>query len=237
MDLFRFIWNHVFVMDTFHACLALGPVAVYLLLLGAINLSKRPFLVSGTRDATALGLAVSGFMIVGPLKLFFPEAAAAHFGPFVWLLLLAFYGLCLVLLLLLLRPRLIIYNISADQLRPILAELVDQLDPNGRWAGDMLLLPSLGVQLHVNELALMRNVSLSSVGGDQNYLGWRRLELSLAAALRRVEFGRNPRGISLITAGTLIAAALIWSVARDPQAVADVLVEIGQSVHDMFRRQ
>ncbi|HUT09519.1 MAG TPA: hypothetical protein VMY42_03410 [Thermoguttaceae bacterium] len=237
MELFRFIWDNVFVMDTFHACLALGPVAVYLLLLGAINLSRRPFLVSGTRDATALGLAVSGFMIVGPMKLFFPDAAAAHFGPFVWLLLLAFYGLCLVLVLLLLRPRLVIYNISADQLRPILAELVDQLDPNARWAGDMLLLPGLGVQLHVNELAWMRNVSLSSVGGDQNYLGWRRLELALGAALRRVEFGRNPRGISLVAAGTLIAAALVWAVARDPQAVADALFDIGEAVCNMFRRE
>ena len=34
-------------MDPFRVCLALGPVAIYLLLLGAINLSRRPLLVSG----------------------------------------------------------------------------------------------------------------------------------------------------------------------------------------------
>ena len=38
-------------MDPFRLCLALGPVAIYLLLLGAVNLSRRPLLVSGVRDA------------------------------------------------------------------------------------------------------------------------------------------------------------------------------------------
>ena len=34
-------------MDPFRLCLALGPVAVHLLLLGAVNVSRRPLLVSG----------------------------------------------------------------------------------------------------------------------------------------------------------------------------------------------
>ena len=38
-------------MDPFRLCVALGPVAVYVLLLGALNLSRRAFLVTGTRDA------------------------------------------------------------------------------------------------------------------------------------------------------------------------------------------
>ncbi len=213
-------------MDAFRLCLALGPVAVYLLLLGAINLSRRPFLVSGTRDAAALSLAISGFVIVGPMELFFPNAAAMRFGPYVWVLLLAFYALCVVLVLLLLRPRLIIYNISADQLRPILAELVEQLDSDARWAGDGLVLPNLGVQLYVDNLTAMRNVSLMSAGGSQNHAGWQRLERVLAAALWRVEVTRNPRGVSLITAAMLIALALIMAIARDPQAVAHALFDM-----------
>jgi hypothetical protein len=47
-------------------------VAVYLLLLGVVNWSRRPLLVSGGRDAAALALAVSGMAIVGPIELFFP---------------------------------------------------------------------------------------------------------------------------------------------------------------------
>ena len=151
-------------MDPFRLCLALGPVAVYLLLLGGIHLARRPFVVSGTRDTAALGLAIAGLVAVGPIELFFPHAAAAHFGAAVWMFLAAFYVLCLVLILLLLRPRLVIYNVSTDELRPILADLVPQLDADARWAGDGLMLPNMGVQLHLENLALLRNVSLVATG-------------------------------------------------------------------------
>ena len=213
-------------MDPFRLCLALGPVAVYLLLLGGINLSRRAFMVSGTRDAAALGLAISGLVIVGPIELFFPEAAAISFKGYVWLLLLAFYALCLVLVLLLMRPRLVIYNISVDQLRSILGDLVEQLDAGARWAGDSLVLPSLGVQLHVEGVASMRNVSLVSVGREQDHAGWRRLELALAAALEEVQVARNPRGASFLSAGVLIILILVIAIARDPQAVARELFDM-----------
>ncbi len=226
MELLRACWSLVFGFDSFSACLAFGPVAVYLLLLGTINLSRHPFLVSGNRDAAALGLAVSGLVIAGPIRLYFPEPAADQFGQYVWLFLLAFYGLCLLLTLLLLRPRLIIYNISADQLRPILAELVERLDSDARWAGDMLVLPGLGVQLHVSSLAFMRNVSLKSVGVNQNHLGWRRLESELASTLRRADVPRNLRGLTLVATGLMIFAGLLWAIAVDPQAVADSLFDM-----------
>ena len=47
--------QETFTVEAFQLCVALGPVAVYLLLLGAVNLSRRPLLVSGVRDAAALG--------------------------------------------------------------------------------------------------------------------------------------------------------------------------------------
>lgn len=226
MQWLRVLWQAVFGMDPFRACLALGPLAIYLLLIGAINLSRRPFLVSGTRDAAALGLAVSGFVLVGPIELWLPDAASVHFGPYVWVLLLTFYFLCLVLWLLLLRPRLIIYNISADQLRPILAETVERLDSKAQWAGDMLVVPSLGVQLHVDGLAAMRNVSLTSVGRHQDPLGWRRLEQALGAALSQVSIGRSARGAVLLAAGSLILAGLAYAIGRDPQSAARALFEM-----------
>jgi hypothetical protein len=213
-------------MDTFHACLALGPLAVYLLLIGTMNLSRRSFVVSGTRDAAALGLAVSGFVIVGPIELCMPDAASVRFGPYVWALLLMFYALCLMLGLLLLRPRLIVYNISAGQLRALVADLVDQLDSEARWAGDVLVLPRLGVQLYLDNLAPMRNVSLTSVGGKQDYLGWHRLESALARALSRVPPARNARGAILVVAGSAIILGLAYAVACHPQAVAQELFDM-----------
>ena len=85
-----------------------------------------------------------------------------------------------------------IYNISADRLRPILAELVERLDPEARWAGDSLALPGLGVQLYVDNFAALRSMSLVSAGGNQSHQGWRRLEAALSDALGREEGGRNP---------------------------------------------
>ncbi|NQU24062.1 MAG: hypothetical protein HQ567_22495 [Candidatus Nealsonbacteria bacterium] len=221
--------------DPFRLCLALGPVVVYVLLLGALNLSRRPLLVSGTRDAAALGLAVSGFVIIGPIELFFPQAAAATFGTFVWVLLLTFYALCVLMVLLLLRPRLIIYNVSADQLRPILAELVEDLDPDARWAGDTLVLPGLGIQLHVDNAAPIRTVSLNSVGSRQNYLGWRRLELALRTALEEVDVVRNPRSLLLLGTAGAIATLLVVVIYKHPDAVAQAMLDIGQALQKMVR--
>jgi len=131
-----------------------------------------------------------------------------------------------VLVLLLLRPRLVIYNISVDQLRPVLADLVDKLDREGRWAGDSLVLPGLGVQLHLDSFAPLRNVSLAAIGSKQNYLGWRQLEVSLRAALGKVEGVRNPTGAAiLLSVGVLLVAWLVGGIANDPEAVAQNLLK------------
>ena len=74
-------------MDSFRLCLALGPLAIYLLLLGAINLSRRPFLITGARDLAALGVAVAGLVVVGPVELLLPEDAIHVYQSYVWLLL------------------------------------------------------------------------------------------------------------------------------------------------------
>ena len=216
-------------MDPFRLSLALGPVAIYLMVIGAINMFRRPFLVTGGRDAAALGLAVSGLVIVGPAELFFPVNASLRFEPFpwvVWILLVALYALCVVLVVLLMRPRLVIYNVSRDELRPILADLVAELDPEARWAGDSLALPNVGIQLYVDGLAAMRNVSLSAVGADQSHQGWRRLEQALAAALSRLEVSRNPHALSLFSAGALLALSVVLAMAYDPQAAAQSLLDM-----------
>lgn len=213
-------------MDPFRLCIALGPVAIYVLLLGAINLSRRPFLVTGMRDAGALALGLSGLLIVGPIELFFPTALAVRFGPFSWVLMAGMYVACLIPVLLLVRPRLVIYNISMDRLRPILAELVPQLDADARWAGDSLALPKLGVQLHVDNTPAMRNVSLSALGPGQSPVGWRLLERRLAEALAEARFERNPRGVSLIVVGLLLLWVLCREIAVDPETAYQALFKV-----------
>jgi hypothetical protein len=221
-------------IDPFPLCVGLGPVAMYLLLLGAINLSRHSLLVSGVRDAAALALAVSGLVVIGPMELFYPYQSAIRLGPKVWLLLLALYVMCVLLWLLLLRPRLIIYNISADKLRPILADAVNQFDGDARWAGDSLAIPGLGVQLYIDAFATFRSVSLVSAGGLQSHAGWRRLEGALRAALAREETGRNPRGLILFVAGLLCVGGIVAAIANDPEAVARSLLNVAHSVLRMF---
>src|SRR5687768_10079215 len=93
-------------MDPLHVCIALGPVAMYLLMLGAINLSPRPFLTTGTRDAITLGIAIAGFAIAGPMELFLPVRAVGFWGPAItWGLMVGIYALGLLLIVFMLRPR------------------------------------------------------------------------------------------------------------------------------------
>jgi len=221
-------------IDPFRLSLALGPVAIYLLLLGTINLSRRPLLVSGGRDAAALALAITGMLIVGPFELFLPQASVMRYGPYAWVMVLTFYGLSVAMGILLLHPRLVIYNISADKLRPILAEVVARLDGDARWAGDSLVLPNLGVQLSIDNFRMMRNVSLKSVGGNQDLHGWRRLEQGLIAALNQEEMSRNPRGVILFFAGLVILAGLVTVIARQPQAITQAIFDLVDTVLRML---
>ena len=132
-------------VNPLHVAIALGPLAVYVMLLGMINLSSRPLVTNGARDTAALGVGVSGFILMGPFELLLPQATEFHWRGLVWLLLLAFYVLGLTLVVLLLRPRLVVYNIPAERIRPLLANLAVELDPDARWAGECLVLPQIGV--------------------------------------------------------------------------------------------
>lgn len=208
-------------MDDLHLSIALGPLAVYFMLLGAINLGRRPFLTTGARDAAVLGIGIAGLVIVGPMELFMPETAAAHFGGmWVWLILIGLYALLLTLQVLLIRPRLIIYNATFEELRPVLAEVVAELDSKSRWAGESLVMPQLGVQLTVEPHAVWKLVQLTSAGAEQSYLGWRKLEAELTATLRRSKGTRNFSGLSLLSIGAMLVGFITYVLLRDPAKIA-----------------
>ena len=213
-------------MDPLRLCLALGPLAVYFAFMGAINLVRRPILLSGMRDTIALAVAVSGLVIIGPIELFMPQAAAVDFGVFVWAFLISFYVLVVTLLMLVAKPRLVIYNVSEEEFRPILAEVVRALDPDARWAGNSLVLPGLQIELHVESFTLMRNVSVVAIGELQSYQGWRRLETALGGVLRQVEVAPNPQGAGLLLVGLMMAATVFWQLASDPQAITQAFFDM-----------
>ncbi|MEX2114063.1 MAG: hypothetical protein WD845_12805 [Pirellulales bacterium] len=207
-------------MDTFSACVALGPLAIYLVTLGVMNLYARPLVVNGTREAIALGLALVGLVVVGPMQLFLPEAAAVQFGMLVWALLIGFYVLCLTLCVMVMRPRLVIYNVTPDQLRPVLAEVSRRLDHESVWAGRALSMPQLRVHLVIDSFAPMQNVTLVATSHGQSVTNWRRLEATLREALCDFPVAGRTHGVWLAMCGLLILAVLAFRVADDPQTIA-----------------
>jgi hypothetical protein len=204
-------------------------LAVYLLWLGTVNLRRRPLVVTGTIDVAGLAAAVSGLVVVGPMNLFLPEAAGRRFGPLAWPLLLAFYGLCIVLYVLVARPRLVIFNVPPEQLRQMLEGLARRLDSDARLAGDAVQLPQLGVQLHLEAAMAMRNVSLVAMGDRQSHSGWKRLERELRVSLATVEVTPNPRGFTLLAVGLLLAGWPLVELVQTPSHA------VAQQLRDMLR--
>ena len=215
-------------MDPLNLCIALVPVSIYLLVIGRLNLGRRPFLTTGTRDLMALAVAVSGFALVGPIQLFLPQAATDYFGGWIWLPLILLYLFCAVLLSMLTRPRLVVYNITPEHLRPLLENVVSGLDPQRRWAGSSLASPGLGIQLNIEAVPTMRNVQLVAVGGEQDLNGWRQLETALKKAVREMPVPANPRGISFVFLGTLIVLLVAYIMYSQPQQVAQSLQDLLQ---------
>ena len=212
-------------MDPLRFAIAVVPLAAYLLLVGGLNLRRKPMVVTGAGDLAALGVALTGVAFVGPISLFRPEAATNELGDYVWLFLLAFYLLWVTLLVMLCRPRLVVYNLTGEELRPVLADVVRQLDPAARWAGDNLSLPTLGVHLHLDSVPWMRNTSLVSSGGRQDHAGWRRLGRAVSRGLRGVGAEPNPRGALLLAVGAALLLAATWRLVSAP---SETLVAWGQ---------
>jgi hypothetical protein len=214
-------------VDPLRLAVALVPIAAYALLIALLNLRRQPFLTSGGCDLAALGAALSGLVFVGPLELFRPEAATQSFGNYIWLFLISFYWLSLVLVVLLSRPRLVVYNISIEELHSILAGVTGRMDESARWAGNNLSLPALGVHLHLDSLDVMRNVSLVASGGRQNLDGWRRLARELGRSLKSVRVKPNPRSVSLCLLSALLLAICMTHLLLHQ-------TELQQAMNDVF---
>ena len=114
-------------MQVFASCLAWGPLAIYLLVLGWINLRPWPVVVRGERETAALGLALAGCVLIGPGQLLLPPAATQHFGRLGLAAVAWLYVLAVTLAILVARPRLVIYNIDPPRLRAILVELASRV--------------------------------------------------------------------------------------------------------------
>ena len=210
-------------MDPLHFSVAAIPLAVYLLLIGILNLRKKPFVTTGARDSAALAIGIAGLMFIGPMKLFFPEGAGSRFGVLVWVMLLTFYGLCVSLSVLLMRARIVIYNISSEHLRPVLTNVARKLDPKSRWTGDSLWMPDQKVLLNLEPVDWLRTIELTAGGHQQSYDSWRKLEKELADALSRTPTQPNVFGLlTLILSGVLFVGSIVWMLIQQEKVVGAI---------------
>lgn len=213
-------------MDPLRFCLAFVPLGAYFVALAAVHLSRRPVLVSGFRDSAALAIGLSGLAIVGPIELFFPREAGVVFGQWVWLLLGSLYGLGVLLVLLAERPRLVVYDLTLDELRPMLARTCERIDPTTRWAGHSLALPGAGLELRA-DASWLRTITIRALSAAPSPETWRRLQTGLAVELRDLRRRRNfPAALVFGGLGLLLATATITLAARRPQEIAQAMVEL-----------
>jgi hypothetical protein len=186
---------------------AVLPLAAYFLGLALLHARRRPSVVSGQLDALLLAAAVSGLVIAGPLALLQPAA-----GTSVWTAVLLLVGFLLLVALCLLasRPRVVVYNASLEQVRPLVAEVVAGLDATARWAGETAALPARGLQLHLDARGPARTVSIVAGGGRAAAESWAEFSRRLRRAVRSLRVRTSPWAWGFAALGAAVLAAASW---------------------------
>jgi len=191
---------------------AFVPFALYFFALAILNGGCRPRMLTGQEDLTAIALGLIGFVMAGPTLYVLPIDALAVWGFFTWFFLALLYALIAWFLGSLFRFRIVIYNIGMNELRDLLEKMGQELDPEARWAGNSLSLPTLGIQFYLERMSLLRNVTLKACGSQQNLQGWINLEKSLRNVLLRHRTAHKNR-VSMLMAWvgflTMISAVTI----------------------------
>lgn len=201
-----------------HVAIAIIPVAIYLLLIGALRLRTRPLLTSGWRDTLTLGIAAAGLVAVGPMQLFMPPQAVERWHAWVWLMLLGLYLLTLVMVLLNSKPRLIAYGLTEPQFRSVLLEAAQQVDPTSQWDGEVLNLPNCSMQVAMEGTGSAHVHQVAHVGLLRNVDRWFELERNFVRLGGVVNCPRSLSGIPIVLAGIIFLLAGIIPLVTYPDA-------------------
>lgn len=186
------------------------PLGIYLLALGWVHCRRRPLAIAGVWDGFLLGASLLGLVIVGPIALVRPAAGGSSWS---WPMLILGFCLVVALCVLVSRPRLIVYNISVEQIRPLVAEVAADLDPQARWAGETVALPTRGLQVHLDGDGSLRTVSLIGVGRRSAHEGWSEFSRRIRQASRRLPVRASPWGGVFAGVGAVLVVLASWSIA------------------------
>lgn len=196
----------------FYLLVALIPVLGYLGVIAAVRFSGRALVTTGGRDVAAIGFAISGLVVIGPLELFFPSTAAAFFGPMIWGWLAAFYVLCVTLASLTARSRLVIYGRTAEDLYLPLIRAARRLDPDadGDPGNLQVSLPRLKIRLRIDGHHGVDHAEVEAFERRYPPRFWSRL-----LGLVREEVASGPRtsprrGFVMLFLTVVLAGLLVW---------------------------
>lgn len=186
---------------------AIVPLAAYFALLAAWHGRRRPLAINGHLDAVALACGLVGLVIAGPLAVLQPAA-----GVSAWTTIALLVGFVLLVgfALLAARPRLVVYNVGVEQLRPVVAEVASAIDPTVRWAGETAALPGRGLQVQLDDRGLGRTVSVIAIGGRAAAEAWPEFSRRVRRAVRTLRVHRRPWAGVFAAVAVLLGLAAVW---------------------------
>jgi hypothetical protein len=210
-------------IDPFHIAVAIGPLAIYFLLVGYIRMQKKPLVTTGGRELAALAFALIGFAAIGPMELFFPRAAVMWLGSKVWLLMSILYALSIMLVILNSRPRIIVYGLDGEELGDYLREVFASLDPHALWLGNNVVSPALGIQAIAESAGPGQVSHLVATSRAQDFDSWLVVERELAALLRPIRISNRRAGQYFLLAGLILLCISAIALLKDPQATTQAM--------------
>lgn len=193
--------------STLPVWIAIMPLGCYLVILGLLHLRKRPLVLSGAVDSAALAAGLAGLLVVGPLALVEPAAGGGRWG---WPVLAVLACLAIALAVLVSRPRVVVYNMTVEQLRPAVAEVVLGLDPRARWAGETVAMPGRGLQIHMDGGPSMRAVAVVAMGQRPSPEGWGEFCRRLRAAVAGLRVRPSPWSGLFLGCGIALLSYSVW---------------------------
>lgn len=199
---------------------ALLPPAAYLLGVAGLHLRSRPTAVPGGIDLAVLCGAVAALAVAGPLDLMQPLSVR---GPWRLVLPAVLVALLVSLALLASRPRVVVYNTSIEQLRPLVAQVAAGLDPSARWAGETVALPGRGLQVHLDGRGSMRCVSLVAVGTRTSPEAWVEFGRRVRRAAGGLRVRSSPWALLFGGMGAALVAVAAWLAVVGPSRPAPVV--------------
>jgi hypothetical protein len=164
-------------IDYFRLGIALLPLGLYVLVHAGLMVRRRPTLLNAGQETLLLGFALSGFVTIGPMELFFPNAAYAVLGEWTWLCLGALYFFIVLFIALNRRPSWTVIGLGSKELKAVIERRLNEEKIEHQWLENALRIPAMGVVGIIESANRSDSASSLSPGGaTQDPIGWYRLE-------------------------------------------------------------